>query len=564
MTLSPQLIAATIQDDSSLAKDVQDLVASHPDATAVITRLLTYFQTKQAAADAKRPKPDQGIAQYFTKGNGSVGTPSTAASPSTPSLVASPTPPTTTLADVGPAIYSTSPLSFLHPVRKKLVLSLHQRDIALVSSTNASEIVCSAPYGSLYRVIAVPFLERTTKQTALILFFKHAGINTKSSKDSIWAVPLADDGKDFSLEFHSQHKQLAGLSEDLRSSSSTILPPVPFVSPSTAATSNKRPDHILISVLSYFLRRFNPTQYSSSVDIIPNPSPPHPNFSAHLKSNQGTIYLLPTGILFAFRKPILFLRSAAIEAVGVHSVMTRTFDFEVVMDSTNGVSTSEDLEGVPAETKSDPRRAVGFGMVDTKEFGRMEDWIKKAGIRDRSLSEDLKAKDKAPSSTLTTGSKKRERTADGEDQSDSGSQVASSQQDGVTTSKKKKQEAFDDDDDDEEDQDFAPESDDELMEEYDSDAEGSDSDEGEQVGSSSTKPVKKVKKSNDDEEDLEEESLGEDTDEDDEDEEEEEDEEEGEEEGDEEGEEDEDEVKDTPTRRGDDDEDEIDELIDDE
>ncbi|KAF9158142.1 hypothetical protein BGX21_005979 [Mortierella sp. AD011] len=564
MTLSPQLIAATIQDDPSLIKDVQDLVASHPDAAAVITRLLTYFQTKQASTDVKHPKPDQGIAQYFTKGNGSVGT------PSTPSLVASPTPSTITMADIGPAIYSTSPLSFLHPVRKKLVLSLHQQDIALVSPTNTSEIVCSAPYGSLYRIIAVPFLERTTKQTALILFFRHAGINTKSSKDAVWAVPLADDGKDFSLEFHSQHKQLAGLSEDLRSSS-TILPPVPFVSPSTVATSNKRPDHILISVLSYFLRRFSPTQYSSSVDIIPNPSPPHPNFSAHLKSNQGTIYLLPTGILFAFRKPILFLRSAAIEAVGVHSVMSRTFDFEVVMDSTNGVSTAEDLEGVPTETKGDGRRAVGFGMVDTKEFGRMEEWIKKAGIRDRSLSEDLKAKDKAPSSTPTPGSKKRERTADGEGLSDSGSQVSSSHQDGITASKKKRQEVVeDDDDDDEEDQDFAPESEDEIMEEYDSNAEGSDSDEGEQVEKPSIKPVKKAKKSNDDEEDLEEESLGEDTDEDDEDEEEDDDDdEEGEEEGDEEAEEEaeeeeeEDEVKDISARRRDDDEEEIDELIDD-
>ncbi|KAF9095286.1 hypothetical protein BGX27_001302 [Mortierella sp. AM989] len=573
MTLSPQLIAATIQDDPSLVKELNDLVTSHPETTSLITRLLTYFQTKQAAAEAKRPKLDQSIAQYFNKGASSVGTSSTAASsPSASSLGASPAPSTTTLADIGPAIYSTSPLSFLHPIRKKLVLSLHQRDIALVSATNASEIVCSAPYGSLYRIIAVPFMERTTKQTALILFFRHAGISTRSSKDAIWAVPLADDGKDFALEFYNQHKQLAGLSEDLRLSSVTKPPPVPFVSPSTAATSNKRPDHIFISVLSYFLHRSNPTQYPSSVDIIPNPTPAYPNFSAHLKSNQGTIYLLPTGILFAFRKPILFLRSDAIEAVGVHSVMTRTFDFEVVMDNTRGVSTVEDLEGVPAETKGDTRRAVGFGMVDTKEFGRMEDWIKKAGIRDRSLSEDLKAKDKAPSSASATGSKKRERTADGEDQSDSGSQVSSSQHDGVAASKKKKQDTFDDDDDDEEDQDFAPESDDEIMEEYDSDAEGSDSDEGEQGGGGgggegSVKPVaKKVKKREDEEEDLEEESLGEDTDEDEEDEDEEEEEEGGEEEAeDEEGEEDEDEVQDTPARRrDDDDEEEIDELIDDE
>ncbi|KAG0369718.1 histone chaperone Rttp106-like-domain-containing protein [Gamsiella multidivaricata] len=507
MTLSPQLVAAAIQDDPDLAKAVRDLVVSHPDTAPVMSRLLTYFQSRQTVSgqqDTKRPKQNQGIAHFFNKPNEA----STASSPSTTVAV------TKTLTDIGPAIYTTSALSFLHPVRKKLVLSLHKNDIALLSSTNASEIVCSAPYEALYRVLAVPFLERTTKQTALILFFRHSGIST-SSKDAIWAVPLADDGKDFALQFHEQHEQLAGLSEDLRSGTAATKTPIPFVSPAIAATSNKRPDHLLVSILSFFLQKSNPAQYSSAVEMIPNPTPAYPNFSAHLKSNQGTIYLLPTGILFAFRKPILFLRAAAIEAVGVHSVLSRTFDFEVIMKDTS-VATPEDLEGVPVDNK-DGRRAVGFGMVDTKEFGQMEEWIKKAGIRDRSMSEDLKAKDKA------VASKKRERTVDGEGDVDTDggdSQVSSaSQQNG--SSAKKQRETYDDDDDDEEDQDFAPESDeDNIMEEYDSEAEGSDSDEGEKE-SDSRRTQRKAKKE-DDEEDLEEESLGEDSEDD-----EEEDEEEG-------------------------------------
>ncbi|KAF8938525.1 hypothetical protein BGZ58_000717 [Dissophora ornata] len=520
MTLSPQLVAATIQDDPDLAKSVQDLVASHPDAAEVMTRLLNYFKSKHT--DAKRPKQDQGIAQYFSKGASSSSASATMESSSTTLTTAA-----KTAADIGPSIYTTIPLSFLHPVRKKLVLSLCKQDIALVSPTNATEIVCSAPYESLYRVIAVPFLERTTKQTALILFFKHSGGISTSSKDAIWAVPLADDGKDFALQFHEQHKLLAGLSEDLRSSTSAVKTPIPFVSPATAATSNKRPDQLLTSILSYFLQKANPKDYPTSVDIIPNPTPAFPNFSAHLKSNQGTIYLLPTGILFAFRKPILFLRAEAMEAVGIHSVLSRTFDFEVVMRNDADVVTLEDLEGIPAENK-EGKRAIGFGMVDTKEFARMEEWIKKAGIRDRSLSEDLKAKDKAP----TTTSKKRERTADGsgdENESEAGQNVSSSQKDG--TKSKKQREALDDDDDDDEDQDFAPESDDDIMEEYDSDAEGSDSD-------ADVKDVASRERGKT-EEDADEEDLGdEDSDEDedeDEDDEEEDDEEEEEEEEEEEG-----------------------------
>ncbi|KAG0308508.1 hypothetical protein BGZ98_007777 [Dissophora globulifera] len=557
MTLSPQLIAATIPDDPDLAKSVQDLVKTSPESAPVITRLLAYFQTKQGAASVpahghiiqQQSKQSQGIAQFFNRG-GAPTTTSTLSAPASTSV--SPR----TSADIGPAIYTTSALSFLHPVRKKLVLSLHSKDIALTTATPAAstpEIICSAPYKSLYRVIAVPFLERTTKQTALLLFFRHSDALV-AAKDAIWVVPLPDDGKDFTLHFHEQHRQLAGLSEDLRSPSSSTKPPIPL-------SNGKRPDSLLISILSHFLQTSNPTFSSDgTVDIIQNPSPAYPNFLAHLKSNQGTIYLLPTGILFAFRKPILFLRSESIEAVGVHSVLSRTFDFEVVMRQDPTVVTAEDLEGVPAENK-DGRRAVGFGMVDTKEFARMEEWIKKAGIRDRSLSEDLKAKDKAPVSATGASSKKRERTADGggegvdgNDSEGGGSQVSVSQRNDGTKAKKQRGtvQGGDDDEDDDEDDDFAPESDDEIMEEYDSDAVGSDSDGGEE-----NVPVRRKKVDSDDEGEV----LGdEDSDDEDEDEEGDEDEEADEDEEDEDEDEDEEQNEEGVDLHN---EDEVDELLDD-
>ncbi|KAF9961799.1 hypothetical protein BGZ72_001715 [Mortierella alpina] len=490
MTFTPQLVAATIRDDPDLAQSVQDLVAAHPDTAPVMARLLTYIQNQWASSsgqpDAKRQRLD-----------------SSAISSSTPTATtptAAPPQP-----DLGPEIYSTTPLSFLHPIRKKVVFSFHQSDLALVSATNSSEILCRAPYNLIHRVISVPFLERTKKQTAVIIFFKHSPITP--AKDAIWAVPVSDDGKDMTIQFLDQHKHLAGLDHDLRSPSSVQKPPVPF-------SSQNRPDQILVSLLSYFIHRANPASYSSSVDMIPNPPSPYPHFTAHLKSNSATIYLLPTGILFAFRKPLLFLRSNAIEAVGVHSVMSRTFDFEVVMDPN---AAPEDLEGVPLDSK-DGRRVVGFGMVDTKEFARMEDWIKKAGIRDRSLSEDLKAKDKAPVSSAGhagsgANSKKRERTADDDDDDNNDDKA-----EGGAGHRSRE----DDDDDEEDDEDFAPESDDEIMEEYDSSAEGSESD-GE-----TTPKTRKQRAAEAEEESLGEESLGEDSDEE---EEEDEDEDEAEEEG---------------------------------
>lgn len=181
------------------------------------------------------------------------------------------------------------------------------------------------------------------------------------------------------------------------------------------------------------------------------------------------------------------------------------------------VATVEDLDGMPPVGK-DGRTCVGFGMVETKVFGKMEEWITKSGIRDRSMSEDLKAKDKAPSSA----SKKRA----AEDEDEEG-------QEGAVSQGKKRQQTEangDDDSDDEEDEDFAPESEDEVMEEYDENYGNSES-EGE--GGQGTSKVAKHVEQDDDEVDLGEESLGEDDDDDEE--------EEGDDEGDEEGDEEEEE-----------------------
>ncbi|KAF9133272.1 hypothetical protein BGX30_012336 [Mortierella sp. GBA39] len=525
MSLPQKLVAAAIPDDQDLATAVQAIVKTHPDITATITRLLNYVQSKQntssssASSDTKRAKPAQGIAQFFNS----------PAAATTTTTTAGPGPGAAVDAPIGPAIYSTNPLSFLHPARKKFVLSLHKSHIALVSATSATDIAFKAPYESLYRVVAVPFLERATKHTALILFFRHSAFGTGGgAKDAIWAVPLPDDGKDFSLQAHAPHLGLVGLSQDLRITGAKEQPPLAFVNPATVTGPTKRPDHIFLSILSYFLKHSDTSKAGNVMDrIIPNPTPAYPNFSAHLKSNQGTIYLLPTGIVFAFRKPVLFLRAAAIEAVGIHAVLTRTFDFEIVMDTTTSLSEGgrdngkdesrrgtmvEDLEGIPPENK-DGRRAIGFGMVDTKEFARMEEWIKKAGIRDRSMSEDLKAKDKAPTAAGAGSGRKRERAADGEDEEESSQKAAKGEHDG------------EEDSDDEDDDDFAPESDDELMEEYDSNAEGSDSDGGhDEVAEGSGKKGKNTKavgsgkagqkKVQDEDVDLDEESLGEDSDED--------------------------------------------------
>ncbi|KAF9978459.1 hypothetical protein BGZ73_002355 [Actinomortierella ambigua] len=544
-------LIASLIDDQSLAAAVNALAQSSPEADQVLTRLLTHFQHK---LQQQQQQYGSSLGEPNAKRMRLDGsTPLSSSSPSSPASSIHTTSATATSSsapvwplpaskDLGPAIYSTAPLSFLHPLRKKLALKFHQRELALVQSPTATSpaevVLAAAPWTSLYRVVAVPFLERATKQTAVLLFFRHEAVPTP--KDAIWAVTMADDGKDFALTCATEHLGLLDLTVDLREK-----------------VASKKPDALLVAIITRCLEVNNNLDNSNhgGYEIVASQSPPLPNFSAHLKSSQGTIYLLPKGILFAFKKPIIYLPANKIDAIGFHSIVSRTFDFEIVVSED---ATPEDCEGVPPVnastaavssggnsntsnnisnsshlTKQQPRRTIGFGMVDTKEFAKLEEWIKRSGIRDRSMSEDLKAKDKAPIS-----SKKRERVAEDEggenedDQDDeAGNDVKKTATNGVKLDKGKgkavqQQRHEEESDDDEDDEDFAPESEDEdMVEEYDSEAIGSDQDEDEEMeaaaapssstkastsaaGSSSSRQ-RTVRQEEDDGE-----SLGEDTDED--------------------------------------------------
>ncbi|KAG0265053.1 hypothetical protein DFQ27_000848 [Actinomortierella ambigua] len=521
-------LIASLIDDQSLASAVKALARSSPEADQVLTRLLTHFQHKLlqqqeqygstlSEPNAKRMRLD-GSSPFSSSTPSSPAT--AAATVATLHTTSAPTWPVPASKDLGPAIYSTGPVSFLHPFRKKLALRFHQKEVALVQSPTATSptevVLAAAPWTALYRVIAVPFLERATKQTAVLLFFRHEAVPTP--KDAIWAVTVADDGKDFALTCATEHLGLLDLTTDLRDK---VL--------------SKRPDAVLVALITQCLEvnnhisnnnnSNNDNNNNSGYEIVANQSPPFPNFSAHLKSSQGTIYLLPKGILFAFKKPIIYLPATKIDAIGFHSIVSRTFDVEIVVSED---ASPEDCEGVPPSTtnssmitnttttnhsggnsntsnsnsgRPQSRRSIGFGMIDTKEFAKLEDWIKRSGIRDRSMSEDLKAKDKAPIS-----SKKRERI-DGDDDDgeggddnyqgsdEEGNDVKKAAMNGVKLDKGNKgkgkavvqQHRDDDSDDDEDDEDFAPESEDEdMVEEYDSEAIGSDNDDHEMESATTT------------------------------------------------------------------------------
>ena len=95
-------------------------------------------------------------------------------------------------------------------------------------------------------------------------------------------------------------------------------------------------------------------------------------------SKDGYLFFLPNGILWGFKKPLLFLPHERISAVSYVNVLQRTFNMSVEVDtSVEGEESGEEYE---------------FAMLDQEDFGGIDAFAKRHGLMDKSMAEQRKAK----------------------------------------------------------------------------------------------------------------------------------------------------------------------------
>jgi hypothetical protein len=100
---------------------------------------------------------------------------------------------------------------------------------------------------------------------------------------------------------------------------------------------------------------------------------------AHRGSKEGYLFFLPHGVVFGFKKPLLFFPFGAIESVSYTSVLQRTFNLVVAATGVEGGSASEVKE-------------VEFSMLDQADFAGIDAYIKKHGLNDASMAAQRRAK----------------------------------------------------------------------------------------------------------------------------------------------------------------------------
>ena len=187
-------------------------------------------------------------------------------------------------------------------------------------------------------------------------------------------------------------------------------------------------------------------------------------------SKDGYLFFLPTGILWGFKKPLLFLPLDRIVAVSYTNVLQRTFNIVVEVDTDVNVNVNENVSG-----EDSGHDEVEFGMLDQEDYtGISEMYVQRHRLQDRSMAEQRKAKRQ-----LAENARDAKADVDGEADGDGdgaqGDAVSRGQNDdGLTDLQRAEQQLQDAED--EEEEDYDPGSD------GDSDGSGSSSEEEEEEG----------------------------------------------------------------------------------
>ncbi|KAI1174557.1 hypothetical protein F4777DRAFT_379897 [Nemania sp. FL0916] len=187
-------------------------------------------------------------------------------------------------------------------------------------------------------------------------------------------------------------------------------------------------------------------------------------------SKDGFLFFLENGIVWGFKKPLMFLPLDKIAAISYTNVLQRTFNMVVEIFTGGGV----DEEGVE-ETEE-----IEFAMLDQEDYnGINENYVARHQLQDRSLADQRKAKQE-----LIENSKGRKGAGDGGQDAN-----GDASNDGMTELQRARQEAEqqlqDEEDEDEEDYDPGSEGDSEGSgtsdddDDDDDDAAGDEEDEAE-------------------------------------------------------------------------------------
>ncbi|KND86575.1 Histone chaperone [Tolypocladium ophioglossoides CBS 100239] len=184
----------------------------------------------------------------------------------------------------------------------------------------------------------------------------------------------------------------------------------------------------------------DPSKFHSVIRQAHRPNEKAVHVGGFRGSKDGYLFFLEKGILWGFKKPLIFIPLSRIAAISYTSILQITFNIVVEVFSGEGEDTDE----------------LEFGMLDQQDYGGIDNYIKLNRLQDRSMAEQRKGK-----LQLAENRGPKKNAADGQDSDagEAGAQAGSGMGELQRAELEAEQQMQDDEDEDEEDYDPGSEGD---------------------------------------------------------------------------------------------------------
>lgn len=120
----------------------------------------------------------------------------------------------------------------------------------------------------------------------------------------------------------------------------------------------------------------DPSKFCSVIRQAHRPNEKAVHVGGYRGNKDGYLFFLENGILWGFKKPLVFIPLHRVFAISYTSILQVTFNIVVEAIVGDGDATEE----------------IEFSMLDQQDYGGIDDYIKQNRLQDRSMAEQRKAK----------------------------------------------------------------------------------------------------------------------------------------------------------------------------
>ncbi|MDI1487177.1 MAG: hypothetical protein OHK93_006445 [Ramalina farinacea] len=250
------------------------------------------------------------------------------------------------------SFYYFNDISFSIPQRKKLKLDVGKLPEQGIRATNAEgEVELDIKWADIREITCLPIPEKAHAAYNFCVF-TNASRDSPDTEQVVWTVQDAipkDDSVDPKLKETVTGTYrwllLTSINEALKPYNKSVTIPGPSEFVSQLAQAHRKGE------MAYHVRSFR-------------------------GAKDGYLFLLSSGIIWGFKKPLEYFPFDVIESVSYTSVLQRTFNLNIAIRRSSDDETQE----------------FEFSMVDQADFGGIDAYVKRHSLQDASMAEQRRAK----------------------------------------------------------------------------------------------------------------------------------------------------------------------------